>query len=96
MNIQEFLARQNVMFEVIEHDPTYDAQRLAQDLHVSGKHVAKTVLVRTDAGCVVAVLPASYRISVTDSRERLPAPMALVAWSHLRRLMAQPTQLKMS
>ena len=48
MNIQEFLARRNIAFQLLEHDETFDAQHMAQAIHVSGHHVAKTVLLRAD------------------------------------------------
>ena len=46
MNIQEFLKGKNVSFDVLPHRETYQAQRMAQAVHVSGHHVAKTVLIR--------------------------------------------------
>ena len=64
MNIQEFLKRKNVSFDVLPHRETYQAQRMAQAVHVSGHHVAKTVLVRIGepSEYVVVVLPASHNI----------------------------------
>jgi len=64
MKVIEFLQGQNVDFDVIPHRETYDAPRLAQSLHVSGREVAKTVLLRADHGysCVVAVLPANQSV----------------------------------
>jgi Ala-tRNA(Pro) deacylase len=50
----------------VPHQPTYSAQRLAHELHVPGREVAKTVLLRTGANggyqFVVAVLPANKHI----------------------------------
>ena len=64
MNIQEFLGRKNVPFDVLPHYETYQAQRLAQAVHVSGHQVAKTVLLRIGepGEYVVVVLPASRHI----------------------------------
>jgi ABC-type multidrug transport system fused ATPase/permease subunit len=64
MNVQEFLAEKQVVYESIAHRDTYDAQRLAQVLHTPGREVAKTVLLRADAGYtyIVAVLPANKTI----------------------------------
>lgn len=66
MNVQHFLTEHCVDFDVISHRDTYDAQRLAQTLHVSGRVVAKTVLLRADRGYryIVAVLPASMQIDL--------------------------------
>jgi Ala-tRNA(Pro) deacylase len=65
MKIQDFLKQRGVEFELLEHRPTYDSQRMAQAVHVSGYHVAKTVMVRVDPGTryVVAVLPATHAIN---------------------------------
>lgn len=64
MNIQEFLSSNNVAFDVLPHDKTYQAQRLAQAVHISGHQVAKTVLLRigTRGEYVVVVLPATRKI----------------------------------
>lgn len=66
MNVQQYLGREQIEFDVIEHHPTYSAQRLAQQVHVSGKEVAKTVLLRTDGidKYVVAVLQANQSIDL--------------------------------
>ena len=63
MKISDFLEEQRVEFDLIPHRDTYDAQRMAQTLHVPGREVAKTVLLRADQGFtyVVAVLPATKK-----------------------------------
>lgn len=64
MNVAEFLTKQNVRFENLPHRAAYDAQHLAQALHVPGREVAKTVLLRANGGYryLVAVLPATKKI----------------------------------
>ena len=64
MNVAAFLERGHYKFERVPHPATYSAQRLAHELHVSGREVAKTVLLRVDGGYefAVAVLPASKKI----------------------------------
>lgn len=73
MVIQEFLGQNNVAFDVLEHCETYDAQRMARAVHVSGHQVAKTVLLRVGeaADYVVVVLPASHNIDFDKAREAL-------------------------
>ncbi len=73
MNIQEFLARRSIPFEVLEHRETFDAQRMAEAVHVSGHHVGKTVMLRTDGPdhFVVAVIPASHHIDFEKVREAI-------------------------
>ncbi|MDH3717071.1 MAG: YbaK/EbsC family protein [Planctomycetota bacterium] len=64
MHVQEFLKQKNVVFESLQHEPTYDAQRMAQAVHTPGHEVAKTVLLRAGANeaYVVAVLPADEHV----------------------------------
>jgi Ala-tRNA(Pro) deacylase len=73
MNLQEYLGRHHVPFEVLHHRPTYEAQRMAHAVHTSGYLVAKTVLLRVDGGqqFVVAVLPATHRVEMQRVREVL-------------------------
>ena len=64
MKVPQFLKERNVEFDVISHRDTYDAQRMAATIHVSGRDVAKTVLLRANGGYtyIVAVLPANKAI----------------------------------
>jgi Ala-tRNA(Pro) deacylase len=73
MNVANFLKERQVQFELLPHQDTYDAQHMAQALHVPGREVAKTVLLRGGGGChaVVAVLPATKRIDFQRAAEAL-------------------------
>ena len=73
MNIQEFLGQQNVAFDVLQHRETFDAQRMAQAVHVSGHHVAKTVLLKVGEPTeyTVVVLPATHNIDFDMARKVL-------------------------
>lgn len=68
MNTTAFLEERKCWFERVPHVPTYSAQRLAHELHVPGRDVAKTVLLRAglDDGpkFVVAVLPANKNVDL--------------------------------
>ena len=70
MNIPEFLDRNNVSFELLPHYTTYEAQKMAQAVHVSGHHVAKTVMLRIGESeqHVVVVLPASHKVDFDEAR----------------------------
>ena len=73
MNVQEYLRTHDVQYDVIPHRSTYDAQRMAQTLHVPGREVAKTVLLRADQGFtyIVAVLPATKNVDLTAAGRAL-------------------------
>ena len=73
MNVAAFLEERKCRFQRMPHQPTYSAQRLAHELHVSGREVAKTVLLRANGGhqFVVAVLPASKTINLDKASKVL-------------------------
>ena len=73
MRIEQFLRDKGVEFTVVPHQDTYDAQRMAQALHVPGREVAKTVLLRADSDFahIVAVLPATKSIDLDRVSEAL-------------------------
>ena len=79
MNIQEFLGRHDVPFEVMTHEATYDAQHLAQAVHTSGHHAAKTVLLRAGEDYVVAVLPATHSIDFEKLKTALEVESVTLA-----------------
>jgi Ala-tRNA(Pro) deacylase len=64
VKVQEFLNASHVPYEVLEHQPTGDAQHMAHAVHVKGQKVAKTVLLRANHGYryVTAVIPANRKI----------------------------------
>lgn len=73
MNLVKFLEERGITFELLPHRDTYDAQHLAQALHVSGHQVAKTVLLRADSGYtfLVAVLSATRKIRMDKASAAL-------------------------
>jgi Ala-tRNA(Pro) deacylase len=73
MNVQRFLNDRRVPFDILTHEPTYDAQHMAQAVHVSGREVAKTVLLRANHGYkyIVAVLPATSMIDFAMASRNL-------------------------
>jgi Ala-tRNA(Pro) deacylase len=61
----------HVSFERLHHRPQYTANRVAQALHVPGREMAKTVILRTSDGYMMAVLPATHRVNLERMREEL-------------------------
>jgi Ala-tRNA(Pro) deacylase len=71
MNIEQFLKQNHVRYELLLHNPAYDAQHLAEAVHVSGENVAKTVLLRADGRYVLAVLQATHNIDLPKVQQAL-------------------------
>ena len=63
--LREFLDSHKVKYVVISHSVAYTAQGIAALTHISGKDLAKTVIVKLDGSLAMAVLPASSQISLS-------------------------------
>ena len=63
-SLKEFLDKHNVKYIVISHSPAYTAQGIAALVHIPGKELAKTVMVKMDGSLVMAVLPASFHVDL--------------------------------
>jgi len=71
--LKEFLDSHNVRYVSISHSPAYTAQAIAASAHVSGKELAKTVMIKVDGKMAMAVLPASYQVDFDVLKETLGA-----------------------
>jgi Ala-tRNA(Pro) deacylase len=69
--IREYLDSQCVDYEWLPHPQAFTAQEVAHSLHISGKRLAKTVVVDADGRVVMAVLPASHRLNLAELRAAL-------------------------
>jgi Ala-tRNA(Pro) deacylase len=67
--LKEFLDRENVKYVCITHSPAYTAQEVAQSAHITGKELAKTIILELDGEMAMAVLPANRKIVLQDLRE---------------------------
>lgn len=74
MSIVEYLHSHRVRFETLLHRPASAATKLAQSVHVPGRNVAKTVLVKGGDRYYLAVLPATSRIDLVRLGEALGVP----------------------
>lgn len=60
--LKKFLDDHNIKYVAIKHSVAYTAQEVASTVGISGKELAKTVIVTMDGRLAMAVLPASYRV----------------------------------
>jgi Ala-tRNA(Pro) deacylase len=62
--LKEYLDDNNIKYVSVSHSPSYTGQELAEAVHISGKEIAKTVILKAENQYVMAVLPASRKIDV--------------------------------
>ncbi len=67
--LKEFLDQENIKYVSIVHSPAYTAQEVAASAHITGRELAKTVIVELDGKMAMAVLPANKKIVLQDLRE---------------------------
>jgi len=67
--LKEFLDGEKIKYVSIVHSPAYTAQEVAASAHVTGRELAKTVIVQLDGEMAMAVLPANRKIILQDLRE---------------------------
>ena len=77
--LEQYLRENSVPFEVMTHAQSYTMQEVAAALHVSGKQVAKAVMVEADGEMVMLVLPAPYRLNFGKVRTMLGAKAVKLA-----------------
>ena len=67
--LTKYLDMYNIAYVVISHSPAYTAQGIAGLVHISGKELAKTVIVKLDGKLAMAVLPAKYHVDLVPLRK---------------------------
>lgn len=77
--LRNHMRRCGTHFAELPHVRTFEMARAAQAAHVSGKNVAKGVLVSTSDGLMLAVLPASCKINMTQLRRWLGRDVGLAS-----------------
>ena len=68
--LQQFLDANGVKYEVTPHQVAYTSQEIAAASHVSGKAMAKVVMVKRGEALVMTVLPAACKVG-TDRLEKI-------------------------
>lgn len=77
--LKKYLDDNEVPYLSITHSPAYTAHAIAQSAHVSGKELAKSVILAMDGRIVMAVLPATHKVNIDAFREATGATDAVIA-----------------
>ena len=62
--LREYLDQEQVKYVIITHSPATTAQEIAAAAHISGKEMAKSVMMKVDGEMVMVVLPASTKVDL--------------------------------
>src|SRR5512144_1567128 len=71
--LENYLRENGAPYSLHHHPPAFTAQAVAESEHVSGKSVAKVVVVFKDGQMAMLALPASLRVNLPKAAEALGA-----------------------
>ncbi len=77
--LRSFLQQSGISYRLTKHPVVYTAQEIAAAQHVPGRQLAKCVLVNTDRGPALAVLPAVYLVDLKKLKAYLRAKTLTIA-----------------
>ncbi|MDP6119017.1 MAG: YbaK/EbsC family protein [Planctomycetota bacterium] len=67
--LKEYLDANTVKYVCIQHSPAITAQEVAASAHISGKEIAKTVIVKVNGELAMAVMPANEFVDLELLRD---------------------------
>ncbi|MCK1711395.1 MULTISPECIES: YbaK/EbsC family protein [unclassified Bradyrhizobium] len=69
--LRKYLAAENIQYDEIQHELSMSSTRTAQACHISGDRLAKGIVLRRDDQYILAVVPASHHLRLSDLRTTL-------------------------
>lgn len=67
--LKEYLENHHVKYMCINHSPGYTSQEVAASAHISGKQLAKIVMIKLNGKLAMFVLPASDHVNFSVLKE---------------------------
>ena len=67
--LKTFLDTNHTKYTSLVHSPAYTAQEVAASAHITGREMAKTVIVKIDDKFAMAVLPSNRKVVLQDLRD---------------------------
>jgi Ala-tRNA(Pro) deacylase len=86
--LQEYIADRKLAWDPVSHDPSSTCMESAHSAHVPPDRVAKAVVLKGNAGYLMAVFPANHHLNVEDLGEAIGDDLVLVNESTLGTLFA--------
>ena len=68
-SVKEFLDKHNVKYVSMSHSPAFTSQEIAAAAHVSGKSLAKTVIIKVNGELAMVVIPANHQVNFAKLKE---------------------------
>jgi len=90
--LQKYLAAENIQYEEILHELSMSSTRTAEACHVSGDRLAKGIVLRRDGEYMLAVMPASHHLRLSELRTKLGDNVDMADETEINQLFRDCTQ----
>lgn len=80
--LKEFLDKNHTKYVSIVHSPAYTAQDVAEYAHISGKYLAKTVIIKLNGKLAMVILPATLNVNFEHLEKELGTKPIELASEH--------------
>lgn len=82
--LKEFLDSHQVKYISMSHSPAFTSQEIAAAAHISGKQLAKTVIVKVNGKLAMVVIPANDQVNFAKLRDATGASVDLASESEFK------------
>lgn len=79
LKLTQFLDEHHAKYVTISHSRAYTAQEIAAAVHISGKELAKSVIVKINGDFMMAVLPATCKLKFDSLKNAIGKETARLA-----------------
>ena len=86
LTLQQYLATKGVEYDVVAHAPTMSSMRTAEASRIPGDRLAKAVVLKSEGGFTMAVLPASRHLRLGEIQDYLERPVGLATEREVEQL----------
>lgn len=88
MTVEQYLGKSGIKYDTVAHPPTQSSMETAKASRVPGDRIAKAVVLETEGGYLLAVLPASHHIRLGQLRACLNQSVDLATEEEIASLFA--------
>lgn len=79
MTLREYLRSQDIDYEEVRHPRAVSADHIAEQAHITGDQLAKAVMLHSDTGNRLAVVPGSCDVDMVRLTELMHEPLRLAS-----------------
>lgn len=77
--LEALLSKHHIPYQLQNHLPAYSAQHVAQNAHISGYQLAKSVIIIAEKELTMLVMPAPYTVNLAELKQTLNVNHLLLA-----------------